>query len=106
MAEDHITLESRSAKEKSPTPSTIRYTKVLETIPVKQRTRSAGVHYIPIDIDPCIVMSGKWLSKHGFVIGEDLTIELSNDCMIIRPKKAYKARSREIVAESIEENEG
>ncbi|WDD97166.1 SymE family type I addiction module toxin [Thalassomonas actiniarum] len=75
MAEYHHTSEPGSAKAKSPA---TRQLKVLETIRNPGvRTRSVGINYVPVKLEPCIVLQGKWLEQAGFSIGEKVTVTVN-----------------------------
>ena len=86
MAEYHHTPEPASAKAKYPV---IRHLTVLET-PSESvaRVRGVGVNYVPVNLEPCIVIRGKWLRQAGFAIGQKLTVTAFENELKIMPKTA------------------
>jgi len=85
MAEYHHTPELHSAKGKYPT---YRQLTVLETTSASSvKNRSLGINYIPVTLEPCMVLKGKWLLQAGFVIGQKVTIVVNPEEILIIPKK-------------------
>ena len=85
MADQDITPEPRSAQEKFPY---TRKFKVLETVMEgSTRTRSLGVCYVPIKLEPCIVLRGKWLRDAGFAMGDDITVTVNEGEIVIKPSQ-------------------
>ena len=85
MAEYHHTPELHSAKGKYPT---YRQLTVLETTSASSlKNRSLGINYIPVTLEPCMVLRGKWLLQAGFPIGQKVCVEVNRGEIIITPKK-------------------
>ncbi|WP_281559891.1 SymE family type I addiction module toxin [Thalassomonas sp. RHCl1] len=85
MAEYYHTPELSSAKGKYPTS---RQLTVLETTcetPV--RPRGIGINYVPVNLEPCLVLRGKWFKEAGFVIGEKVTVTINKEQLVIIPSK-------------------
>jgi len=81
MAEYHHTPEPASAKAKYPT---TRQLTILETAcPPTGKTRGIGFNYVPVNLEPCIVLRGKWLRKAGFFIGEKVRISVNERELVI-----------------------
>ena len=86
MAEYHHTSELASAKAKYPR---YRQLTVQETICESAiKIRGTGINYVPVNVEPCIVLRGKWLKKAGFVIGQKVTLVINPDEVIIIPKQS------------------
>ncbi|WDE11027.1 SymE family type I addiction module toxin [Thalassomonas haliotis] len=86
MAEYHHTPEPRPAKAKYPA---TRQLKVLETTSGTQvRPRDIGINYVPVNLEPCIVLRGKWLREAGFIIGEKVTVIVNKGSLLIKPNQA------------------
>ncbi|WDD96917.1 MULTISPECIES: SymE family type I addiction module toxin [Thalassomonas] len=84
MAEYHHTPESVSAKVKYPR---YRQLTVQETIcDSAVKIRGTGINYVPVNLEPCIILKGKWLKKAGFSIGQKVTLLINPDEVIITPK--------------------
>ena len=85
MAEYHHTPEPASAKVKYPI---YRQFTVLETIcESAKKTRGIGINYVPVNIEPCIVLRGKWLRQAGFPVGRKVSIVINPEEMIITLKQ-------------------
>ncbi|WP_281561736.1 SymE family type I addiction module toxin [Thalassomonas sp. RHCl1] len=83
MAECHHTSEPSSAKVKYPT---YRQLTVQETLcGASAKTRGIGINYVPVKLEPCIVLRGKWLKKAGFPIGQKICIAINQGEMVITP---------------------
>ncbi|WDD99062.1 SymE family type I addiction module toxin [Thalassomonas actiniarum] len=83
MAEYHHTSEPRPAKAKYPTS---RQLTVLETAcQTSLKPRGIGVNYVPVKLEPCIVLRGKWLKQAGFTIGEKITVTALGRQLVIQP---------------------
>ncbi|WDE12838.1 hypothetical protein [Thalassomonas haliotis] len=68
MAEFHHTSEPDSAKVKYPT---YRQLTVQQTVScTASKTRGIGINYVPVKLEPCIVLRGKWLKLAGFTAGK------------------------------------
>ncbi|MEE8059453.1 MAG: SymE family type I addiction module toxin, partial [Pseudomonadales bacterium] len=75
--------EFRSAKAKFPY---TRQLTILETIcNPTSRLRGAGISYVPVHLEPCAILRGKWLKDAGFSIGQKITIQVSGNELIITP---------------------
>ncbi|WDE09169.1 type I addiction module toxin, SymE family [Thalassomonas viridans] len=86
MAECHHTSEPGSAKVKYPI---YRQLTVQETIcGTAAKTRGIGINYVPVKLEPCIVLRGKWLKLAGFPIGQKVSIAINQGAMVITPKQA------------------
>ncbi|WDE12539.1 SymE family type I addiction module toxin [Thalassomonas haliotis] len=85
MAEYHHTSEPGSAKVKYPI---YRQLTVQETLcGASAKTRGIGINYVPVKLEPCIVLRGKWLHKAGFPIGQKISIAINQGEMIITSKQ-------------------
>ena len=85
MAEYHHTSEPGSAKVKYPR---YRQFTVLETVCESAvKIRGIGINYVPVNLEPCIVLRGKWLRQAGFSIGQKVSIEINQEKMVITPKQ-------------------
>lgn len=81
MAEPNDTLESRSTQEKYPK---TRQLTVLETvIESNAKVRTVGITYVPVQLEPCIILRGKWLRDAGFDIGQKITVTVESDELLI-----------------------
>ena len=84
MAEYHHTPEPGSAKVKYPT---YRQLTVLETTCGSAvKTRGIGVNYVPVNLEPCLVLRGKWLRQAGFNVGSKVSIAVNRDEITITPR--------------------
>ncbi|WDE09576.1 SymE family type I addiction module toxin [Thalassomonas haliotis] len=84
MAEYHHTSEPGSAKVKYPI---YRQLTVQETIcGTAAKSRGIGINYVPVKLEPCIVLRGKWLKLAGFSIGEKISIAVNQGEIVITPK--------------------
>lgn len=84
MAKSDDTLEFRSSQDKFPL---TRQLTVLETvIESKTKIRGAGVTYSPVQLEPCIILRGKWLRGAGFNIGQKITITVDEGVLVISPR--------------------
>jgi len=85
MAEYHHTPEQDLAKVKYPI---YRQLTVLETTCQSAlKTRGIGINYVPVNLEPCIVLRGKWLRKAGFAIGEKVTVAVNKGEINLTPKQ-------------------
>jgi len=83
MADFNHTPESGSAKVKVPAS---RQLTVLETIcETAGKTRGVGLNYVPVVLEPYIVLRGKWLSQAGFSVGQKITVTVNQDGLMITP---------------------
>ena len=84
MAKSHHTSEFVSATVKYPR---YRQLTVQETIcDSAVKIRGTGINYVPVNLEPCIVLKGKWLNKAGFSIGQKVTLVINVGEVIITPK--------------------
>ncbi|WDE09376.1 SymE family type I addiction module toxin [Thalassomonas haliotis] len=84
MAEYHHSPETCLAKVKYPR---YRQLTVQETIcDSAVKIRGTGINYVPVNVEPCIVLRGKWLKKAGFAIGQKVTLTINADEVVITPK--------------------
>ncbi|WDE02748.1 type I addiction module toxin, SymE family [Thalassomonas viridans] len=84
MADCHHTPELASAKVKYPT---YRRLTVLETTcEAPSKAHCIGINYVPVDLEPCIVLRGKWLRKTGFTPGQNVLITINPEQLMITPK--------------------
>lgn len=84
MAKENSTLESRSPQVYFPI---TRKVTVLETITENSvKTRSTGLIYIPVQLEPCIVLRGNWLQGMGFDVGNKLTVYIEHNLLQITPR--------------------
>lgn len=85
MAEYHHTSEPGSATVKYPI---YRQLTVQETIcATSAKTRGIGINYVPVNLEPCIVLRGKWLRKAGFSIGQKVNITITQEDINIKPQQ-------------------
>ena len=83
MAEYHHTSEPGSAKVKYPTS---RQLTVLETVCESAvKIRGIGINYMPVNLEPCIVLRGKWLKEAGFAMGQKVTVTIKESELLIKP---------------------
>ena len=86
MAEYHHTSEPGSAKVKYPI---YRQLTVQETVcGSAPKTRNIGISFAPIQLEPCIILRGKWLRKAGFSKGKKVSIRVNQGEMVITAKQA------------------
>ncbi|WDE04121.1 type I addiction module toxin, SymE family [Thalassomonas viridans] len=86
MAEYHHTPEPVSAKVKYPI---YRQLTVLETTrESSSKTRGIGINYVPVNLEPCIVLRGKWLRRAGFPAGQKVSVAVNQGEINITPKAA------------------
>lgn len=97
MADHNVTLQSHSCKEScthKPTatnklpPNKFPYTRqltVLETVTApRSRAQSIGVQYTPVQLEPCIVLSGKWLREAGFQSQQKVSVQVQEGGLNIK----------------------
>jgi len=85
MAEYHHTPAQSSAKVKYPI---YRQLTVQETIcEAAAKSRGIGINYVPVKIEPCIVLRGKWLRKAGFSLGQKVNVVVNQGEVNITPKQ-------------------
>ena len=82
MAKTNNTLEPRPAKAKFPY---TRQLTVLESLCESTKSNDAGVNYRPIHIIPCAILKGKWFARAGFTPGHKMTIQVSENKLVITP---------------------
>ncbi|WP_281559212.1 SymE family type I addiction module toxin [Thalassomonas sp. RHCl1] len=81
MAEYHHTPELSSAKVKYPS---YRQLTVLETTcESATKTRGIGINYVPVNLEPCLVLRGKWLHRAGFSIGQKVRVVIKPDEIVL-----------------------
>ncbi|WDD99891.1 SymE family type I addiction module toxin [Thalassomonas actiniarum] len=85
MAEYHHTPELCPAKVKYPR---YRQFTVLETTcESAAKTRGLGINYVPVNLEPCIVLRGKWLRQAGFPIGQKVSVVINPGEILITLKQ-------------------
>ncbi|WP_281560603.1 SymE family type I addiction module toxin [Thalassomonas sp. RHCl1] len=85
MAEYHHTPETASAKVKYPI---YRQLTVQETVcNTATKTRGIGINYVPVKLEPCVVLRGKWLRLAGFPAGQKVNIRVNQAEIVITPKQ-------------------
>ncbi|WDE02515.1 SymE family type I addiction module toxin [Thalassomonas actiniarum] len=85
MAEYHHTPETASAKVKYPI---YRQLTVQETVcNTATKTRGIGINYVPVKLEPCMVLRGKWLRLAGFPAGQKVNIKVNQAEIAITPKQ-------------------
>ncbi|WDE04845.1 type I addiction module toxin, SymE family [Thalassomonas viridans] len=83
MAEYHHTSLA-PAKAKYPV---IRHLTVLETTCESAvKVRGVGINYVPVNLEPCIIIRGKWLRQAGFATGQKVRITVNEQDLRITPK--------------------
>ena len=96
MAESNHTSEPRSAKAKYPA---TRQLKVLETICENAaKTRGVGLNYVPVTLEPYIVLRGKWLAQAGFNVGQTVTVTTNQGELMITPDPTSSGNPSEQLA--------
>ena len=90
MADHNVTLQTHSCKDSHPRKKTKQfpYTRqltVLETATTpRARAPSIGVHYIPVQLEPCIVLSGKCLRDAGFNSQQKIAVQVEEGALNIK----------------------
>ena len=85
MAKCHHTPETVSAKVKYPI---YRQLTVQETVcGTAGKSRGIGINYVPVKLEPCVVLRGKWLRLAGFPVGQKLSIVVNREKLVITPKQ-------------------
>ena len=51
-----------------------------------------SINYNPVNIEPCIVLRGKWLRLAGFPVGDKVTITINQQEISITPKPLGSGR--------------
>jgi len=93
MAEYHHTPDPVSAKVKYPI---YRQLTVQETVcGTAGKSRGIGINYVPVNLEPCVVLRGKWLRRAGFAVGQKVSIEVNQGDIHITPKPAPVSRANE-----------
>ncbi|WDE13061.1 SymE family type I addiction module toxin [Thalassomonas haliotis] len=88
MADSNHTSELRPATVKYPAS---RQLTVLETIcETAAKTRGVGLNYVPVVLEPYVVLRGKWLSQAGFTVGQKITVTANQNGLMITPSLAAK----------------
>jgi len=94
MIKTSETVNQAPGREKYPQS---RELKVLETVmEAPSKARSVGLTYIPICLEPCIVLRGKWLSKAGFDIGQKVTVTVESNELYITSSSTIEDVSSEL----------
>ncbi|WDE05851.1 type I addiction module toxin, SymE family [Thalassomonas viridans] len=84
MAKYHHTPESGPEKVNYPI---YRHLTVLETTRESAgKTRGIGINYVPVHLEPCIVLRGDWLRQAGFTTGRKVRVVINQEEMVIKPK--------------------
>jgi len=42
---------------------------------------------VPVKLEPCVVLRGKWLRLAGFPVGQKLSIVVNREKLVITPKQ-------------------
>ncbi|WDE14366.1 type I addiction module toxin, SymE family [Thalassomonas haliotis] len=50
------------------------------------KVRGIGINYAPVNLEPCIVLGGKWLRQAGFLTGQKVSSTVNQQQMIITAK--------------------
>ncbi|WDE09339.1 type I addiction module toxin, SymE family [Thalassomonas viridans] len=50
------------------------------------KTRGIGINYVPVKLEPCVVLRGKWLRQAGFPAGQKISVVVNQAEVVIRPK--------------------
>ncbi|WDE14020.1 SymE family type I addiction module toxin [Thalassomonas haliotis] len=83
MAESNHRSEPSPAKVKYPA---TRQLTVLETICENAaKTRGVGLNYVPVTLEPYMVLRGKCLTQAGFTVGDKVTVTVHQDKLMITP---------------------
>ena len=91
MAEYHHTSEPDQAKVKYPT---YRQLTVLETTRESTvKSRGIGINYVPVSLEPCVLLRGKWLEQAGFAIGQKIGVVINQDEIVLTPAPACLSHS-------------
>ena len=84
MAKYHHTPETASAKVKYPI---YRQLTVQETVcNTAMKTRGIGINYVPVKLEPCVLLRGKWLRQAGFPAGQKVSVVVRQAEIVIKPK--------------------
>ncbi|WP_281558038.1 SymE family type I addiction module toxin [Thalassomonas sp. RHCl1] len=93
MAKCHHTPEPASAKVKYPI---YRQLTVQETVcNTATKTRGIGINYVPVKLEPCVILRGKWLRLAGFPVGQKISIAVNQAELVITPKQEEAKLSAE-----------
>ncbi|WDE11315.1 SymE family type I addiction module toxin [Thalassomonas haliotis] len=86
MAEYHHTSEPGPAKVKYPLH---RHLTVQETL-CESPVTGCGieVNYMLVNLEPCVVLRGKWLRKAGFATGQKIDVIVNQGEVVITPQAA------------------
>ncbi|WDE03754.1 type I addiction module toxin, SymE family [Thalassomonas viridans] len=91
MADYHHMSEFNSAKGKYPI---YRRLTVLETTrESSSKTRGIGINYVPVHVEPCVVLRGKWLRLAGFAIGQKVLAVVNQGEISLTPQPADVSRT-------------
>ena len=91
MAEYHHTSELGLAKVKYPT---YRQLTVLETPRESTvKSRGIGINYVPVHLEPCVVLRGKWLEQAGFAIGQKIAVVTNQGEIVLTLQPAGVSRT-------------
>ena len=83
MANNNCSAATSNTKGKFPYTRSIT---VLETVnEAAVKSKAVGVNYVPVQLEPCIVLRGKWLKDAGFDIKHKLTINVRHNQLILEP---------------------
>ncbi|WDE04574.1 type I addiction module toxin, SymE family [Thalassomonas viridans] len=86
MAEYHHTPELPPAKAKYPATRQLTVLKTLSNSSVKGAR--PGINYLPVNLEPCIVLRGKWFKDAGFTIDEKVTVTVNQGELTIKLNQA------------------
>ena len=88
MAEYHHTSDPSPAKVNYPI---YRQFTVLETVCESAvKICGIGINYVPVNLEPCTVLRGKWLRQAGFTIGRKVSIIINPEEIFIKPNRKVK----------------
>jgi len=86
MAEYHHTSEPGQAKVKYPLHRHLTVKETLCESPVKDD--DTGIKDMVVNLEPCVVLRGKWLRRAGFAIGQKVDIAVYQGEVIMTLQQA------------------
>ena len=96
MAKRNVTLQSPSCKDNPATsPQEFHRSRQLTILEVvreqKPRSHRAVLEHHPVQLEPYTVLRGQWLAKAGFTIGQKITVQVSQNRLVITPSETPDA---------------
>ena len=90
MANRNVTLQARSCKENASTTQQKSHKPRQLTVlkAVRESKYKSHLHYRDVQLEPYVLLRGRWLTKAGFDIGQKITVHTSHQQLIITPSEA------------------